>query len=333
LHAIEQPFELTDNVVHISCSVGLVHCKDGMTCEDALSRADRALYAAKNSGRARFAWYNETLDQQSIAKAKIEAALRIAINDQSIMPWFQPIVQIKTQKITGFEVLARWTDPELGAISPDVFIEIAEDCGLIGRLGFGLLEQACKIANSWNPDLTVSFNLSPLQFHDPLLVKSIENILSKCEFDPRRLTLEVTENSVIKDFEAASQTLDALKALGITVALDDFGTGYSSLASLRQLPFDRIKIDRSFVTDICDHLQNQKIVTGIMALATGLELAVTAEGIETTSDLAYLEDLGCSDGQGFLFQRAIAADQVAELLETEWQDCHVTLRDGWRKAS
>jgi len=227
---------------------------------------------------------------------------------------------MKGQEISGFEVLARWTDPKLGVIPPSVFIEIAEDCGLIGRLGFCLLEQACQSACNWDPQLTIAFNLSPLQFHDPSLVKNIERTLTKCGFDPNRLTLEVTESSVITDFEGAAKKLSALKDLGISFALDDFGTGYSSLASLRQLPFDRLKIDRSFVTEICAHAQNQKIVSGIMALATGLELSVTAEGIETEEDLAFMQDLGCPFGQGYLFDQAVSAADVSRKLQTTWKD-------------
>ncbi|WP_299672347.1 EAL domain-containing protein [uncultured Roseobacter sp.] len=323
LHAMEKPFEFQGTALYISCSVGLAHWVGGTCHSDALSQADRALYTAKKDGRARFAWYDAELDTQSTERAQIEAELREAITTGQIEPWFQPIVDIEKQYITGFEVLARWHHPERGTISPAVFIEIAEDSGQISALGNSLLRRACTAANDWDARLSMSFNVSPLQFHDRSLVDDIKTILQETAFDPTRLTIEVTERSVIRDFSSAREKLDALKAIGISVALDDFGTGYSSLASLRQLPFDRIKIDRGFVTDIGGQPQNQKIVTGIMSLARGLELDVTAEGIESQQDLAFIKSLNCGLGQGFLFDKAVSASDVSWLLETKWSDLKV----------
>lgn len=320
LHAMEKPFEFQGTQLYISCSVGLANWASGSCHSDALGRADRALYTAKNEGRARFAWYDAELDRHSTERAQIEAELREAIKTDQIEPWFQPIVDIEKQYITGFEVLARWHHPERGTISPGVFIEIAEDSGQISALGNSLLRRACAAANEWDARLSMSFNVSPLQFHDRALVEDITAILEDTRFDPKRLTIEVTERSVIRDFPAAREKLNALKAIGISVALDDFGTGYSSLASLRQLPFDSIKIDRGFVTDICGQPQNQKIVTGIMSLARGLELDVTAEGIESLQDLEFVKSLDCGLGQGFLFDKAVSATDVAWLLETKWAD-------------
>ena len=227
----------------------------------------------------------------------------------------------------GFEVLARWNHATLGQIPPTEFIEIAEDSGQISNLGNAILKQACRSARNWDPRLNISFNISPQQFQDRDLVAQVRHILDDTEFPPARLTIEVTEGSVIRDFDAARSTLLALKDLGIAVALDDFGTGYSSLASLRQLPFDRIKIDRSFVSNIASHPQNQKIVTGIMALARGLELDVTAEGIESESDLEFLNQHHCALGQGFLFEKAVPAERVNWMLETHWADFHFDLVD------
>lgn len=320
LHAIEETFRVEGRDIHISCSIGLVNWTRQMRSADALGRADKALYTAKNQGRARFAWYDSELDRQSTERAAIETELRQAIKTSQIEPWFQPIIEIDSQSITGFEVLARWNHPERGAISPTVFIEIAEDSGQIGALGNSLLRGACMAASHWDPRLSISFNISALQFHDPLLVRDIESILGEFNFDPNRLTIEVTEHSVIRDFDAAREKLTALKALGIAVALDDFGTGYSSLASLRQLPFDRIKIDRSFVTNIGTQPQNQKIVSGIISLARGLELDVTAEGIESLDDLEFLQSLSCPLGQGFLFNKAVSADEAGWLLESKWSE-------------
>ncbi|WP_208350737.1 putative bifunctional diguanylate cyclase/phosphodiesterase [Pseudaestuariivita rosea] len=323
LHSVEKAINFGTGQIFVSCSIGLVNWTPGMSDTEAMRRADKALYMAKSQGRSQFAWYDAEMDRQSHERAEIEADLREAIKNKYIEPWFQPIIQIDTKKLTGFEVLARWKHPQHGQIPPGVFIEIAEDSGQIGALSLCLLRQACTSAKDWADHLSISFNVSAYQFHDPKLVEHIQQILTECNFDARRLTIEVTEGSVIHDFNVAREKLQALKDLGVAVALDDFGTGYSSLASLRQLPFDRIKIDRSFVTDIATEPQNQKIVSGIMTLARGLELDVTAEGIETAEDLDYLRSLNCSLGQGFLFEKAVSADQVSWLLETKWAEWEV----------
>ncbi|MEO1313082.1 MAG: EAL domain-containing protein [Pseudomonadota bacterium] len=320
LHAMQQAFEFKGTQIFIGCSIGLAHWSTGLSCSDALSHADKALYLAKTEGRGQFAWYDSDLDRQSTARAEIEVDLRQAIHQGQIKPWFQPIFDIDSRQLIGFEVLARWIHRTRGEISPSVFIEIAEDSGQIGELGDSVLRQACISANAWNPSLTLAFNLSAIQFLDPGLVNTIQTILTDCRFDPKRLTIEITESSIIQDFDTAREKLVALKALGIAVALDDFGTGYSSLASLRQLPFDRIKIDRSFVTDICNQPQNQTIVSGIMTLARGLDLDVTAEGIESREDLEYLKTQQCSLGQGFFFETAVPAEDVLWFLETKWAD-------------
>ncbi|MBW4706230.1 EAL domain-containing protein [Roseobacter sp. YSTF-M11] len=323
LHRMEEAVEFEECRIFISSSIGLVKWNTATPCAEAVRRADKALYTAKKEGRGQFAWYDAELDRQSHARAEIESDLREAILNCDIEPWFQPIIQIESNTLTGFEVLARWNHKSHGQIPPSTFITIAEDSGQIGNLGLSILRQACLAASHWDPKLTISFNVSPYQFHDPQLVDQIKEIVSECDFDARRLTIEVTESSVINDFEVARAKLDALKNIGVAVALDDFGTGYSSLASLRQLPFDRIKIDRSFVTNIAAEPQNQKIVSGIMALASGLELDVTAEGIESSDDLSYLQSLDCSLGQGFLFEKAVPAKQISWLLESKWIDRHV----------
>ncbi|MDX8354445.1 putative bifunctional diguanylate cyclase/phosphodiesterase [Cognatiyoonia sp. IB215182] len=320
IHEVEKPVRFHGTPLHVSCSIGLMQWSEEISTTEALRRADKSLYAAKDGGRARFAWYDAELDQKSHERAQLEVDLTKAIADRAIEAWFQPVVNIETQGLIGFEVLARWTHPTRGAIAPSVFIEIAEDSGQIGNLGLSILRQACEAAASWDPKLTIAFNVSPLQFHDALLVEQIKQVLDDCGFDAKRLTIEVTESSIIHDFGIARAKLDALKELGVAVALDDFGTGYSSLASLRQLPFDRIKIDRSFVTNIAAEPQNQKIVAGIMALAKGLDLDVTAEGIETKDDLSYLQDLSCSLGQGFLFERAVPEKHVPWLMESQLKE-------------
>ncbi len=318
-----EPIEHEEKQIFISSSIGLVKWGADTSSAEGLRRPDKALYMAKHEGRDRFAWYDAELDWKSHERAKIEADLREAIAKSEIEPWFQPIIQIESNELVGFEVLARWDHKTRGPIPPAVFIAIAEDSGQIGSLGFGILRRACMAARAWDPDLSVSFNVSPYQFRDPRFVDQIKEILDECAFEARRLTIEITESSVIHDFDIARNKLEALKDIGVAVALDVFGTGYSSLASLRQLPFDRIKIDRSFVSNLATEPRNQKTVSGILTLANGLDLDVSAEGIESANDLEYLQSLDCSLGQGFLFEKAIPAEQITWLLESKWNDRHI----------
>ncbi|MGR3714057.1 MAG: putative bifunctional diguanylate cyclase/phosphodiesterase [Shimia sp.] len=333
LRTIEQPIAFEQKSIVVGASVGLVQWDVTRGLTEMMRRADHALYQVKSGGRGHFAWYDEDADRQTRERAEIAKDLTHAVEHHEIVPYFQPIVRIGNTELVGFEVLARWSHPTRGNIPPFVFIEIAEDSGLIGPLGMSILRQACVSAVNWPERMNISFNVSPIQFRDPSLVDSIQQVLKDTNFAPSRLTIEITESSVIDDFEAARRKLEALKNLGIKIALDDFGTGYSSLSCLRSLPFDRLKIDRSFVTDISDQMQSQQIVSGILSLAKGLELDVTAEGIETPEDLTYLQDLQCSLGQGFYFEKPIPAEQISWLLETEWADDQVLGRPLVRKAS
>lgn len=322
VRGMEARFDVDDQGVSIGCSVGLALWSHDLMPSEALRRADTALYRAKADGRGRMAWYDADLDELSTARAGMELALRDAVRQRVVQPWFQPIVDIGTGKLVGFEVLARWTHEDYGAVPPGYFIELAEDCGLISELGQSIIGQALASARDWPQHLSISVNVSPLQFSDPNFVETIRLLLADSSIAPRRLTVEVTESSVITDFDSASEKLEALKALGVQVALDDFGTGYSSLASLRNLPFDRLKIDQSFVRDIPHQPKNQKIVSIIMELAQGFELDVTIEGIETTEELRYLGAEAGGLGQGYLFGRAVPAGEVAWRLETEWGDAN-----------
>ena len=325
LGSMQNAIEFENSHFFVGCSIGLVQWLPDMESAEALRRADKALYTAKKAGRGQFAWYDGEMDRLSQERVQIEADLEEAIATSQIVPWFQPIVEIDTNRLTGFEILARWHHETRGYIPPDVFIPIAEDSGQIGRLGLAVLRQACASARDWDKQFSIALNVSPYQFHDPKLVDQIKEVLDECEFNPNRLVIEVTEGSVIHDLDTARNILVALKQIGVAIALDDFGTGYSSLASLRQLPFDRIKIDRSFITNIGNEWQNQKIVEGIMALASGLKLEVTAEGIETSEDQGFLQEVACSLGQGFHFEKALPAAQVSWLLESRWNNGVVSL--------
>jgi len=319
VHEIGKPLvkNKKDNV-HLGVSVGLVTLRADDSATEFMRCAEKAMHMAKEHARGGFAWYDAELDRQSLDREQIASDLREAIANDEVVPWFQPIVEIDQNKVSGVEVLARWEHPERGFIPPAVFIEIAEDIGRIGALGLSVLRQACLQAKDWSRPLTISFNVSGVQFKDPELVSSIRLLLEGTGFPAKRLIVEITENSVIDDFNVAREKLEELKELGIGVALDDFGTGYSSLACLQNLPFDRLKIDRSFVTGISDQPQSQKIVSGIVRLAQGLNLEVTAEGIETLEDLAYVTYLDCNRAQGFLFDKAIPEEQLVAHLEKKW---------------
>ncbi len=320
VHGMQERFVVDQVGVSIGCSVGLALWTHDVAPSEALRRADTALYRAKSEGRGRLSWYDADLDDLSTARAEMELALREAVRHGDVQPWFQPIVDISTGELVGFEVLARWHHAELVAIPPGYFIELAEDCGMISELGQGIISKALVAACRWPEHLSISVNVSPLQFLDAHFVETIRVLLQECAFPAERLTVEVTESSVIADFDTASEKLEALKALGVKIALDDFGTGYSSLASLRNLPFDRVKIDQSFVRDITHHPKNQKIVSIIMDLAEGFEIDVTIEGIETPEELGYLGAEAGGLGQGYLFGRAVPPDEVTWRLESEWGD-------------
>ncbi len=306
--SLSRPFHHEGISVSIGASIGLSVVAPGAAAETALKRSDQALYAAKRDGRGQVAWYDADLDAKAHERAQLEGDLREALRGDQIIPFFQPIVDIRSGRLRGFEVLARWQHPDHGLLGPDLFIGIAEDIGAISRLGIGILRQACAIAADWDPSLKLSVNISPQQFKDLNLVPDIKTVLQETGFPPHRLELEITESAIIDDLDMARRSIDGLRDFGISIALDDFGTGFSSLAYLRQLPFDRIKIDRSFVTGMEESPSNQKIVSGILALARGLELSVTAEGIETQSELSYLLSLDCPLGQGYLFDKPMPGE-------------------------
>ncbi|WP_158968352.1 putative bifunctional diguanylate cyclase/phosphodiesterase [Chachezhania sediminis] len=318
--SIGQPFRADDLTVVIGTSIGLARAGADALVTEGLQQADRALYVAKRAGRGALAWYDADLGQRSRERAELENDLRMALRNEEVFPFFQPICGLGTNEIRGFEVLARWTHPQRGPISPDVFIEIAEDTGLISELGWTILRQACRRARNWPKDLTLAVNISPKQFLDGALVQKIGDILREEGFDPHCLEIEITENAVIVDMDFAGSAIRELQSMGVTVALDDFGTGFSSLSNLRRLPFDRLKIDRSFITNIAADPSNQRIVEGILSLARGLKIGVTAEGIETESDLEFVSALACEYGQGFYFNKAISADEVDWLLDAV-EDC------------
>ena len=315
LAALSQSFRLGDVDVEISASIGQASLASGLGAAQLIERADQAMYRAKRDGRNRCAHFDAELSERMLRRSALETEMRRGVRCGEFEPFFQPLYDVDDARICGFEILARWRHPERGLLSPVEFIPIAEEIGLIGDLGWSILRQACRAAKDWDPALTLAFNLSPLQFKERDLAWKVGAVLAETGFQSARLEIEVTESAVIFDQEAAKATFEALKAIGVRVALDDFGAGHSSVTTLHQLPFDRVKIDRSFVTNGLDDAKNVKIVPAVLSLAHSLGLVTTAEGVESQRDLEWLRGLGCEQAQGFLFGRPMPAEEARGLLD------------------
>lgn len=312
------PFKINDDSISISCSVGVaLSSKDVETAELLLRNADVAMYQAKTLGSSEIVVFDPAMHSEKIARINLEADLRKALANEELRLYYQPIVEIKTGLIRGFEALVRWLHPERGIIGPSEFIPIAEQNGLIIPIGRWVLEQGCRQMARWlatDPlmsDRLLSVNLSPRQFLLPDLDHQIAEILAGTGLPPSNLKLEITETAIMRDLEDAVETLTKLKVLGIRLAIDDFGTGYSSLAYLKVLPVDTIKIDRAFVRDIGNTLADGAIVSAVINLARTLQMSVTAEGVETVEQNRLLCGMGCKFGQGFLYARPMSAEAVA----------------------
>ena len=304
---LAQPFGVDGLHLHVSASVGIARSDFDCTGIDSLIRsADIAMYAAKKAGRNRFAWFDQSMERELKARNDLETGLRSAIPAQQIVPYFEQQVDLTTGRLHGFEVLARWEHSTRGTISPDVFIPIAEETGMIAELSLSVMRQAFLAARDWHPSLTLAINVSPWQLRDPWLSQKIIKTLTETGFPPARLEIEITESALFENLALAQSIVGSLKNQGVRLALDDFGTGYSSLAHLRALPFDRIKIDRSFVTSINDNAESAAIVNAITRLGDSLNLPITAEGIEDAAIEERLRALGCSKGQGWLYGRPLS---------------------------
>jgi len=300
----DTPIKLSQHEASVGATFGVALAPaDGDDFDNLLRRADAALYRGKDDGRGRFAFFEAGMDARAHERAILEHDLRLAIRNDEIVPHFQSLVQLESGEVNGYEILARWTHPVRGSISPETFIRIAEQTGMIGELTFNILRRACIEARNWEGAPPLSLNISPVQLQDAGLPQKVLRVLSECGFPPARLEIEITEDALVGDFDAARTVLLSLKNLGIRIALDDFGTGYSSLRHLRELPFDSLKIDRSFVSSMDESEESRVIVRTVVQLAKNLGLSVTAEGIETREQVTALHDLGCDRGQGFLLGR------------------------------
>jgi diguanylate cyclase (GGDEF)-like protein len=313
--SISEPYEIDGQQVVIGVSVGVaIGCGEKMSAYRLVSNADLALYSAKAKGRGTFRFFEAEMDAQAHERRELERALRQALVAQEFELWYQPIVDVTTNRVTAFEALLRWRHPERGLVPPHAFIPLAEEIGLIGPIGEWAVQQACATAARWPPNLHVAVNLSPIQFRSPGLVLAITGALLSSGLNPNQLELEITEAALLENTEAILDVLYQLRELGICFAMDDFGTGYSSLNYLQSFPFDRIKIDQSFVRDITRRVASRAIVRAVAALAKGLGMSVTAEGVETMEQLAAVAAEGCTEMQGFLFSEPVPKEAIEGLL-------------------
>jgi diguanylate cyclase (GGDEF)-like protein/PAS domain S-box-containing protein len=318
IDAVGKPFALEGHDISVGVSVGIALAPGDSTDADALLKnADMALYRAKADGRGTFRFFEPEMDARVQARHRLEIDLRAALQNGQLELHYQPLVDLRTGKVNGFEALMRWCHPERGWITPIEFIQVAEETGLIAQVGAFVIQQACTDAASWPRDVKVAVNLSPLQFRYGTLFQQVKDALQRSGLAASRLELEITETLLLEKSDQVIATLHALRALGVRISMDDFGTGYSSLSYLRSFPFDKIKIDQSFVRDLSANEDSQAIVRAVVGLGESFGITITAEGIETESDLKRLIEDGCNEGQGYLFSKAMPANKISQFLITK----------------
>jgi diguanylate cyclase (GGDEF)-like protein/PAS domain S-box-containing protein len=313
------PIDLHD--LHITTSIGVsVYPDDGRDAETLIKNADTAMYQAKENGRQSYQFFKPDMNVRAVERQSIEESLRRALERDEFVLHYQPKINLRTGAITGAEALIRWIHPERGVVSPAQFIPIAEDSGLILPIGNWVLREACEQARAWVdeglPVATMAVNVSAMELRNDRFLDGLSRILEDTGLAQSSLELELTESVLMKHAESAASILHTLRERGVQVALDDFGTGYSSLSYLRKFPIDALKIDQSFVSQISTDDDDTSIVTAVISMAQGLRLRVVAEGVETAEQLAFLQDHGCDEAQGYYFSRPVPAKQFAELLRT-----------------
>jgi len=305
--SVSQPVEERDICLETTVSIGIAAKGDGsgpdaaMDGDALMHRADIAMYHAKKHGRNRFFWFEAQMESELRFRNELESGLRRGIPAGEFVPYYEQQIDLETGELVGFEMLARWNSPQFGLVSPEVFIPIAEEIDQIGDLSEGLIRLALADALDWDPKLTLSVNISPVQLRDPWFAQKLLKMLFDAKFPPNRFEIEITESCLHENLGAVRTIITTLKNAGVRISLDDFGTGYSSLSQLRSLPFDRLKIDRSFVNEIAADGAPSELVEAIVSLGRGLSLPVTAEGIETAAILHALRTIGPLKGQGYLY--------------------------------
>ncbi len=317
--ALDRPVEIEGRSYFVTASIGIaVFPKDGETVEDLLKNADAAMYQAKGKGRGYIQFYSPEMNRQALTRLDLERRLRYVHKRGEMEIHYQPIFDLEQGSITAVEALLRWRHPEEGLLGPDAFLPIAEETGLISELGKYVIHTVCSQAMQWKKDglprLRMAVNLSPRQLTDPSLVESTRRILEDTGMDPADLEFEITESLLTSDLESVTDTLNALKSLGVRLAIDDFGTGYSSLSRLKHFPVDGLKIDKSFVHDIRTDTSNGVIASAVITLAHSMNLSVVAEGVESSAQLRHLRSKGCNEIQGYFLSRPLSAAAMTSLL-------------------
>lgn len=318
---LNKPFTIQGNQIHITASIGItINQPDNLhDVDQLLQQAHVALYQAKQQGRSQHQFYSPEINAQLQERLALENELHGALERNEIVVYYQPIIDLQTKQITAVEALVRWQHPTRGLVSPAKFIPIAEANGLIVEIGEWVLRTACLQNRTWQlaglPPIRMSVNLSARQFEESNLVELVSEIIQESGLHPSYLELEVTESSLMTDIQRSVTILKQLRELGVWLALDDFGTGYSSLNYLKRFPVNMLKIDRSFVQDVCSNPDSAAVTNAIIALAKSLQLKITAEGIETQQQLSYLQKRGCQEGQGYYFGIPAPAKEIMEILQ------------------
>ena len=314
--AILDSCEIANHNIVVDASIGIaLSPEDGTEPDGLIKNADLALFGAKASGRGTYRFFEQAMDQRMLERHELELELRKALVNGEFEVHFQPLVNLTTDRIVCCEALLRWTHPVRGDIPPDNFIHLAEETGLITRIGDWVIRTACHEAVKWPEDVTLAINISPMQFRSQNLIDVVMQSLASSGLSPQRLELEITEAILLENTDATLATLDQFHRLGVRIAMDDFGTGYSSLSYLQKFPFDKIKIDGSFIQGLSDSEESAAIVRAVSGLATSFRMTTTAEGVETDEQLRIVRELGCTEMQGHLFSEACNAKDLASLMQ------------------
>ncbi|MEM6907797.1 MAG: EAL domain-containing protein [Pseudomonadota bacterium] len=318
---VATPFKLAQITLDVTVSIGVTTDQDVQAfnplSNDAgalMHRADIAMYHAKKEGKNRYFWFEPTMENELRFRNELEIGIRRGLNENEFVPYYEQQIDLETGDLVGFEMLARWHSPQLGVVSPELFIPIAEEIGLITELSDQLMAQAFDDAREWDETLNLSINISPVQLRDPWFAQKLLKMLVAHNFPAQRLEIEITESCLHDNIGMVHSMITSLRNQGVQISLDDFGTGYSSLEQLRTLPFDRLKIDRSFISELREPGANSKVVDAIVSLGRGLDMPITAEGIEDEEILRSLRTMGRLKGQGYLYGKPETAAQVRERL-------------------
>jgi predicted signal transduction protein with EAL and GGDEF domain len=317
--ALSQPMRLAGREIYTSASIGItLYPSDASDVDTLIKNADVAMYRAKNQGRNNYAFYTADMHLQALEWLTLERDLRKSLDQGDFVLHYQPQVNLHSGEIAGVEVLVRWQHPEMGLLDPQRFIPLAEETGLIVPLGSWVLRTACAQNRVWQneglPPIKIAVNMSARQIAQPTIVDEIRGILAETGLEGRYLELELAENTLFYDSDAIAEQLNGLKRLGVRLSIDDFGTGYSSVGYLKRLPIDMLKIDRSFVRDLPNDAENSAIAATIIGMTRSLHLKVIAEGVESESQRAFLQEQGCDEIQGYLYSHPIAAGELRQLL-------------------